>query len=135
MACHNFYILGLIPDCNDRIILATIKNMGLFPCPRCHIAKKKIYRLGKASDMAQRNNERKPTKQLFAMLKRGRRAVFRGSKISGPKVEGLMGSKCRIAVNVIRSITYLQVFHSVLIQRSARMHSCSVFQALMCMHS
>ena len=90
----------LTPHPADRILLATIKNMGLFPCPRCHIGKGDIRGLGKASDMRLRDDERKPTKQLFAMVKTARRAIFKGSKISGKKVEKLLGSKCRIAVNV-----------------------------------
>jgi hypothetical protein len=95
-----------------RILLATIKNLGLFPCPRCHIAKTDIRGVGKQSDRDLRRDERRPTKQLSTMVKKARRAIFKGSKISGIKVEKLLGSRCHVAVNVSLKLALLA--HTVL---------------------
>jgi hypothetical protein len=80
--------------------------MGRCPCPRCHITKNQIRGLGKASDMRIRKDGRMPTKKLFAMVKAGRRAVFRGRSTSGLMVEELTGSVCRTTVKVISVLPF-----------------------------
>jgi hypothetical protein len=47
------YHLLLILVCN-RILIASIRNLGLCPCPRCLIPLNRVHNLGMTRDMSQR---------------------------------------------------------------------------------
>jgi hypothetical protein len=87
----------------SRVLIANIKNMGQCPCPRCSIRLTDIKDLGKAKDIQTRADGRKPTPQLFHAIKRARKAIFKGYKVSGSCVERLMGGGSRIPTNVSAS--------------------------------
>jgi hypothetical protein len=87
----------------SRVLIANIKNMGQCPCPRCTIRLTDIKDLGKAKDIQTRADGRKPTPQLFHAVKRARKAIFKGYKVSGSCVERLMGGGSRIPTNVSAS--------------------------------
>jgi hypothetical protein len=87
----------------SRVLIANIKNMGQCPCPRCSIRLTDIKDLGKAKDIQTRADGRKPTPQLFHAVKRARKAIFKGYKVSGSCVERLMGGGSRIPTNVSAS--------------------------------
>jgi hypothetical protein len=87
----------------SRVLIANIKNMGQCPCPRCTIRLTDIKDLGKAKDIQTRADGRKPTPQLFHAIKRARKAIFKGYKVSGSCVERLMGGGSRIPTNVSAS--------------------------------
>lgn len=40
-----------LDDLFTRVLLATIRDKGLFPCVRCHVAKNDLDRLGQQHDM------------------------------------------------------------------------------------
>jgi hypothetical protein len=86
-----------------RVLIANIKNMGQCPCPRCSVRLTDIKDLGKANDNQTRANSRKPTPQLFHAVKRARKAIFKGYKVSGSRVERLMGGGSQIPTNVSTS--------------------------------
>jgi hypothetical protein len=74
--------------------------MGQCPCPRCKITLTEIKDLGKADDSHRRADTRKPTPELFRAVKKARKAVFNGYKVSGSRVETLLGGWSRIPTNV-----------------------------------
>ena len=74
-----------------RVLIANIKNMGKCPCPRCHVLLTEVPDLGKAIDSERRQNVRKPIPRLFRMVKKARRSIFKGFKVSGTHVEGKLG--------------------------------------------
>lgn len=59
-----------------------------------------ILNLGTATDMLERTNKRLPSPRLFRMVEKARKAIFNGFKVSGTRVERLIGGKSRIAVRV-----------------------------------
>lgn len=84
----------------SRVLIATIKNLGKCPCPCCLIELGEVWDLGKVIDKQRRANTRKPTHNLFRIIKKARKAIFKGFKVSGSRVEGLLGGGSRVAVNV-----------------------------------
>lgn len=46
----------LMNDIAHRILMASIRNLGTCPCPRCHIPLNQVHNLGKPSDMLRRNS-------------------------------------------------------------------------------
>ena len=65
--------------------------MGQCPCPRCYITLTEVPDLGKDADSEQRRDTRKPTPRLFRMVKKARKAIFKGYKVSGTHIERLIG--------------------------------------------
>ena len=84
----------------DRVLIANIKSLGKCPCPRCFIELREVQDLGKAADRQRRANVREPTRRLFRIIKKAREAIFKGFKVSGSRVEKLLGGGSRVAVNV-----------------------------------
>ena len=77
--------------------------MGQCPCPRCSITMDEVKDLGKPTDSDKRANIRRPTLQLFHAVKKARKAIFKGFKVSGSRVEKLLGGFSRIPTNVSAS--------------------------------
>ena len=77
--------------------------MGQCPCPRCFTGLADIVHMGTAADRDRRANERKPTKQLFNAVKKARRSIFKGYKVSGSRVERLLGMGSKVPTNVTLS--------------------------------
>src|ERR1700753_984382 len=81
---------------SHRTLIATIKNMGQFPCPCCFIQLAEIPDLGKAVDDQRRADTRAPSKGYFSMVKKARKAIFNGFKVSGTRVERMIGGLSRV---------------------------------------
>jgi hypothetical protein len=47
-----------------------------------------------------RADMRRPTPQLFRVVKKARKAIFKGYKVSGSRVERLLGGWSRVPTNV-----------------------------------
>ena len=83
-----------------RVLIANIKNLGKCPCPRCLVQLGEVRDLGKAVDKQRRDDIRRPTHKLFRIIKKARKAIFKGFKVSGTRVERLLEGGSRVAVNV-----------------------------------
>ncbi|KAF7374197.1 GLOBIN domain-containing protein [Mycena sanguinolenta] len=96
------YIHGIVVKCYDGIerlifprfftvLLATIKNFGGCPCPRCFIEKEKISDMGTKADMRRRLNTRKDTSSWRETIQRVRTWIFdKGYLITGAAVNRLL---------------------------------------------
>ena len=115
----------------NRVLIATIKNLGKCPCPRCLVQLAEVRDLGKVIDRQRRVATRRPTPKLFRIIKRARDAIFKGFKVSGSRVERLLEGGSRVAVNVGQPVDTPPV---LLIDMGPRTPSWPVSQALMCIH-
>jgi len=88
----------------SRVLIANIKNLGQCPCPRCTTKLAEVQDLGKAVDTQRRADTRAPTRKMFQMVGKARKAIFKGYKVSGSRVERLIGGGSR-APNVVRTGT------------------------------
>ena len=70
--------------------------MGQCPCPRCYIMLTEVPDLGKDTDSERRMDTRRPTPRLFRMVKKARKAIFEGYKVSGTRIERLIGGWSRV---------------------------------------
>ena len=78
--------------------------MGQCPCPRCTVKLTEVQDLGKTVDAERRADGRKPTPQLFRVVKKARKAIFNGYKVSGSHIEKLIGGVSRVP-NVVSANT------------------------------
>lgn len=77
-------------DYKEKSILATIRSMGLFLCPRCLIKKCDVHRIGMDSDQKNRSrNLRDYTKDAVARIEDARRHIFDLGRSVGGKLEVL----------------------------------------------
>jgi len=96
--CH--YMDGRLPS--NRILLANIKNLGQCPCPRCMVKLTEVRDLGKEMDRQRHANVRKPTRNVLHLVRKARKAVFKGYKVSDSRIEKLLGGGSRVPTIVSR---------------------------------
>ena len=74
---------------NDRILLATIRDKGLAPCPRCLVPKSKLDKLGLTRDMEIRIQGFR--NYMASKVEAARRLIYNLAKpITGAGVDGLL---------------------------------------------
>lgn len=99
------YLLGRLPGevCNTphntitrlthcRILIATIRDYGLFPCPRCLIPKDEIFKIGRDDDRRAREELRRAdTVERQGRVERVRTDLYEnGYAFSGDHVDGAL---------------------------------------------
>lgn len=84
----------------NRVLIATIKNMGRCPCPRCKVKLADVQHLGKVADTQTREDRRESTRKGIRDIKKARKAVFAGFKVTGSQIEKLLGDGSRIPIHV-----------------------------------
>jgi len=96
---------GLFLIDSYRILLASIRNLGTCPCPRCLIPLSRVHNLGMPRDMAQRftmaridNNTRQ------GKVTAARRLVYeKGYIVSSAAIEGLLKDESLVPTAVCSS--------------------------------
>ena len=88
-----------------RVLLATIRDKGLCPCPRCLVSKAKLDRLGFCRDISIRVDKFRTF--MASQVRIARRAIYELAKpIGGKAVEDLLksfsGVPTMVAIIVIR---------------------------------
>jgi hypothetical protein len=106
----------LIAHHSNRVLIATIKDMGLCPCPQCLIPKKSFSFLGLAEDM----NSQMTNSRVYVMAKvmKAREFISSGSTVNGAKVNDSLGEGSRVPV-LVCAATFLHFnnwLHSILSQ-------------------
>ena len=89
------------PGYQPRVLLATIRNLGKCPCPRCTVPRSQIPDLGTRNDMARRQNlARISDHVLDSKVKRARTAIYeRGKGVKSTAVEDQLASDSYIRKN------------------------------------
>ncbi|KIK18472.1 hypothetical protein PISMIDRAFT_82302, partial [Pisolithus microcarpus 441] len=82
-------------DYPEKILLACMKFLGNCPCPRCLVAKGKIYKLGSRMDQWVRNKKTRIDDEARRWsIENVRKAIFEfGRSILSKAVEGVIGAK------------------------------------------
>ena len=76
-----------------RVLIATIRDMGICPCPRCTIKKESFYALGTTGDTADRNSKaRRDNDNFRSIIQEARDNIYqKGYALqSEPGVERLL---------------------------------------------
>ena len=83
---------------NSRVLLATIRNLGSFPCPRCLIAKARMPKVGTIVDDKQReNNKRVANDALFSNIELARTWIYNeGLGVKSAAVERLLSPTSQV---------------------------------------
>jgi hypothetical protein len=83
----------------DRTLLATIRDQGVCPCPRCLIPKPKLDRLGLVSDS--KNRIDKARKFDTDSVNKARKAIYElGKPIGGIHVQRLLKASSAVPTSV-----------------------------------
>ena len=82
----------LILNIISRVLLATIRNLGSFPCPRCLIPKEKIPEVGTKNDDQRRETQRRVAdNSLISKINTARTWIYNeGYRIKAAAVERLL---------------------------------------------
>ncbi|KAJ7330330.1 hypothetical protein DFH08DRAFT_926009 [Mycena albidolilacea] len=82
-------------DYPEKVLLATIRNLGKCPCPRCLVEKDRLDQVGNIRDDNVRvESARADNKQFRSYVERARSWIYRQAKaIKSVKVEGLLYAK------------------------------------------
>ena len=85
-----------------RVLLATIRNLGSFPCPRCLIPKEKIPEVGTKNDDRRRGrDQRVANDKLFSDIKLARTWIYNeGSLVKSAAVERLLSPTSLVPILV-----------------------------------
>ena len=77
---------------NFRTLIATIKDLGTHPCPRCFVSIDQIYALGRNSDQKQREESRRQDNdERRKKVDDARKSLYKeGYAITGDHVDGLL---------------------------------------------
>ncbi|KAF8147208.1 hypothetical protein K438DRAFT_1989788 [Mycena galopus ATCC 62051] len=77
-------------DYPEKVLLATIRDGGLCPCPRCLISKTELHLMGYARDLSARVST-KVRKYLTRIISRAREFIYKsGNGIGSANVNGLL---------------------------------------------
>ena len=91
----------------SRALLATIRNLGRCPCPRCLLPKVRIQDIGTAHDFARRRNlARVYGDPLRYSLNQSRKAIYeKGLSVKSSVVEGILGGQSYVPTKVSMMVT------------------------------
>lgn len=86
----------------SRVLLATIRNLGSFPCPRCLIPKAKIPEVGMKRDDSRRESaQRVADTGLFSKIKKARSWIYNeGLGVKAAAVERLLSPTSLVPTTV-----------------------------------
>ncbi len=85
----------------DRVLLATIKNLGRSPCPRCLIKKDQIPSVGTKADMSLRRKLRVDSQHRQAKVEKARSLMFNSSAaVTSKQVERILGDQSMVPTHV-----------------------------------
>jgi hypothetical protein len=89
-------------DYPEKILLASIKNLGLFPCPRCNIPMKEVPAMGKKRDRANRTRTaRTDDKAKQERVSRARSLIYdHHNPVTSTLLEGHLAHGSLIPTNV-----------------------------------
>jgi hypothetical protein len=85
----------------SRVLLATIKNLGQRPCPRCLILKKDIPDVGTPRDTQRRQRFRSDNKRKRQDVEDARKLIYQeGRLIQHKKVQDILGKQSTVPTRV-----------------------------------
>ena len=89
MFIHRVTGILVLTQWSCRVLLATIRDKGLCPCPRCLIPKVKIDLMGQVRDLTQRISHARNI--LYDVVQTARRSIYQlAIPINGGAVEQLL---------------------------------------------
>lgn len=100
--CPPFPFARLISIHFARILLASIRNLGQRPCPRCLVQISSVHKLGMRSDMRQRTvNARQDDIRRQSRVISARRLIYnKNHQVTSSAVEGLLKNESLVPTSV-----------------------------------
>lgn len=94
----------------DRVLLATIRDMGLSPCPRCLVPKSKLDQTGTTRDGKFRLKNVRT--YLFDYVQIARNAIYKSAAaIAGTVVNRLLKATSSVPTLVSKDLSLMMIVH------------------------
>lgn len=89
-------------SCRLRVLLATVRDNGLYPCPRCLVPKDKIHKLGLPEDTTFRTDyQRQDDRSRHQKIQQARDHLHRhGKTVTSKVVEDLLKPESLVPTQV-----------------------------------
>lgn len=128
-------IMKLLKPAIDRIILASIKNLGKYPCPRCKVQMEHVSRMGEPEDRLVRvETSRFDDRSRREAVESARDLIFKKNlAVTNNTVENLLSVGSYLPIDV-RSLAYHITF-LLLTLKYHRTHSLPDLQSMDSMSS
>lgn len=99
-------LISAYADRSRRILIASIRNMGTCPCPRCLIPLNRVHNMGTTRDMAQRVSlARVDNEQRRYTVTAARRVIYdKKYQVNSAAVEKML-RPTSLVPNIVRRIT------------------------------
>jgi len=109
--CVSFCFFTLSLTALFRVLLATIRDKGLCPCPHCLAPKAKLDCVGQISDTKIRTNQAHKYQDISESVNKARDAIYKqGVPIGGVYVQRLLKPTSTVPTLVSSSPFRVQVF-------------------------
>jgi hypothetical protein len=96
-----------------RVLIATIRNQGLCPCPRCLVPQSKLDQMGSNIDM--KNRTEKARKYLPDNVRNARRAIYElGRPIGGAAVDRSLKATSSVPTSVSSPFSTMRQYNNIL---------------------
>jgi len=103
--CVGHSLYAMILTSFDRVLIATIRDKGLYPCPRCLLPKSSFNHLGLLSDLKERLSHAQT--YLRKVICDARRKIYElGKPIKGTAVEGILKDKSLVPTLVRQCLPF-----------------------------
>lgn len=94
------YVVNLILSVS-RVLIATVRDMGNFPCPRCKIAKTQLPGLGTVTDMKIRQEGIRVDTQRQTKVAAARKLIYEdGYVVNSKRVDDLLKDESLVPTTV-----------------------------------
>ena len=107
-------------DNHYRVLIASIRNLGSCPCPRCLIPLKRVPNMGKKQDMAQRiSRARVDGLERRGRVKAAREIIYaKNLKTDTKAVEDLL-QKDSLVPTAVGALFCDEIYHDILLHQNA----------------
>jgi hypothetical protein len=95
-----FYLFLRSYKTSNRTLVATIKNGGNCPCPRCLTPKSKMHMMGTKDDMSKRNKLRTDNSDRRDRVRESLDIIHNGYAVNTADVENLLHEQSWVATSV-----------------------------------
>lgn len=98
-----FLILLKTISCSSRMLIATLRNLGQYPCASCLIRKEYIHLLGTKVDEQRRSHKRSDDDERREKVSKAREHIFKnGNAVDSAKVKGILNEGSLLPIHVSR---------------------------------
>jgi hypothetical protein len=112
---NKFSALNYTDFCPTRVLVATVRNLGGCPCPRCLIPKERIQNMGMPRDRTQRVTLGRDDERRGMMVNKARSLIYEENyAVGSARVEQILKSQSWVPTSVRFELLSLKTANNLL---------------------